>query len=52
MASILDRGPNQYQVVIRRKNHPTQTKTFETNRSPLHRGICITFYSRTEFVGQ
>lgn len=32
MASILERGPKQYQVVIRRKNHPTQTKTFETRR--------------------
>lgn len=32
IASILELGPNHYQVVIRRKNHPTQTKTFETKR--------------------
>lgn len=32
MASILERGPNQFQVVIRRKDQPTQTKTFETKR--------------------
>lgn len=30
MASILKRGPHQWQAVIRRKGHPTQTKTFET----------------------
>lgn len=55
MASILERGPNQYQVVIRRKNHPTQTKTFETRReakawanvieSEMARGV---FTDRTE----
>lgn len=40
MASIVTRGPNQYQVLIpnqyqvliRRKGHPSQTKTFETKR--------------------
>lgn len=30
MASIQKRGPYQWQAVIRRKGHPTQTKTFET----------------------
>lgn len=32
MASIIERGPFQFQVQIRRKNYPTQTKTFETRR--------------------
>ncbi|MGV8990746.1 MAG: site-specific integrase [Thiobacillus sp.] len=55
MASILERGPNQYQVVIRRKYHRTQTKTFETKReakawanvieSEMARGV---FTDRTE----
>ena len=30
MASIQKRGPYQWQAVIRRKGHPTQTRTFET----------------------
>jgi integrase len=30
MASIRKRGPYQWQAVIRRKGHPTQTETFET----------------------
>lgn len=30
MASIQKRGPYQWQAIIRRKGHPTQTKTFET----------------------
>jgi len=30
MASILKRGPYQWQATIRRKGYPTQTKTFET----------------------
>lgn len=55
MAYILERGPKQHQVVIRRKNHPTQTKTFETRReakawanvieSEMARGV---FTDRTE----
>lgn len=32
MASIIERGPFQFQAQIRRKNYPTQTKTFETRR--------------------
>ncbi|AXK37992.1 site-specific integrase [Crenobacter cavernae] len=32
MATINHRGPHQYQVTIRRKGFPTQTKTFETKR--------------------
>jgi len=32
MASIIKRGPFQFQAQIRRKNHPTQTQTFETRR--------------------
>ncbi len=32
MASIIKRGPYQYQAVIRRKGYPTQIKTFETER--------------------
>lgn len=30
MASIIKRGPHQYQAQIRRGGYPTQTKTFET----------------------
>lgn len=30
MASVLKRGPHQWQATIRRKGYPTQTKTFET----------------------
>lgn len=55
MASIVTRGPNQYQVLIRRKGHPSQTKTFETKReakawanvieSEMVRGV---FTDRTE----
>ncbi|NDV11783.1 site-specific integrase [Crenobacter caeni] len=30
MASITHRGPYQYQVIIRRKGYPTQTRTFES----------------------
>jgi len=32
MASIVNRGPYQFQVTVRRKGHPRQTKTFETER--------------------
>lgn len=32
MASIIHRGPYQFQVLIRRKGYPPQTKTFETQR--------------------
>jgi integrase len=30
MASISNRGPHQWQVIIRRKGHPTQTETLRT----------------------
>ena len=30
MASICKRGDYQYQVIVRRKGYPSQTKTFET----------------------
>lgn len=30
MASILKRGPHQWQAIIRKKGHKSQTKTFET----------------------
>jgi len=32
MASIIHRGPHQYQAFIRRKGYPAVTKTFETKR--------------------
>ncbi|WP_413438757.1 hypothetical protein ACFDAU_04170 [Sulfuriferula sp. GW1] len=32
MATILKRGQYQYQATIRRKNHPSQSKTFVTKR--------------------
>ena len=32
MASIQERGPHQFQAIIRRKAYPTQIKTFETRR--------------------
>ena len=32
MASIINRGPYQFQVIVRRKGHPTQTKTFESKK--------------------
>lgn len=32
MASIIERGPFQFQALVRRKGYPTQTKTFETKR--------------------
>lgn len=30
MATIIERGPRQWQAKIRRRGHPTQTRTFET----------------------
>ncbi|WP_426195515.1 integrase [Massilia sp. DWR3-1-1] len=55
MASILNRGPHQWQVTIRRKGYPPQTKTFETKKraeawativeSEMARGV---FADRTE----
>ncbi|WP_215407535.1 site-specific integrase [Janthinobacterium sp. JC611] len=55
MASILNRGPHQWQVTIRRKGYPSQTKTLETKReaeawaaiveSEMARGV---FTDRTE----
>lgn len=32
MASIINRGPYQFQVLIRRKGYPTQTRTFESQK--------------------
>jgi hypothetical protein len=32
MASILNRGPHQWQATVRRKGYPTQCETFETKR--------------------
>lgn len=32
MASIIKRGPHQFQAQVRRKGYPTQTRTFESNR--------------------
>lgn len=32
MATILKRGQYQFQATIRRKNHPSQSKTFVTKR--------------------
>lgn len=32
MASIINRGPYQFQALIRRKGYPTQTRTFESQR--------------------
>lgn len=31
MATIVNRGPHQFQAQVRRKGYPTQTKTFETS---------------------
>ncbi|MHB8422594.1 MAG: hypothetical protein ACYDAM_07485 [Leptospirales bacterium] len=53
MADILKRGPYQWQVRIRRKGHPSQTKTFNTKaeawaqvtESEMTRGV---FVSRKE----
>jgi len=55
MASILKRGPYQWQVKIRRRGWPNQTKTFETEEDAkkwarlieceMDRGL---FVSRTE----
>lgn len=55
MASILNRGPHQWQATIRRKGYPSQTQTFETQReakawaaiieSEMARGV---FADRTE----
>ena len=55
MASIYRRGPYQWQVLIRRKGYPTQTKVFEkkaeaeawskTTESEMVRGV---FVSRKE----
>ncbi|MBC3808489.1 site-specific integrase [Undibacterium seohonense] len=32
MASIINRGPYQFQAFVRRKGYPTQTRTFESQR--------------------
>jgi hypothetical protein len=32
MASIIHRGPYQFQALIRRKGYPTQTRTFESQK--------------------
>ncbi len=32
LATIINRGPHQYQAQVRRKGYPTQTKTFETKK--------------------
>jgi integrase len=55
MATISERGPFQFQAIVRRKGYPSQTKTFETRseakkwgtviESEMHRGI---FIERTE----
>lgn len=55
MASIINRGPFQYQAIIRRKGYPSVTKTFEHKRdaedwskvteAEMVRGV---FVSRTE----
>ena len=55
MASIINRGPFQYQAIIRRKGYPSVTKTFESKRdaedwskvteAEMVRGV---FVSRTE----
>ena len=55
MASIIKRGPYQFQAQIRRKGYPTQQRTFETKRdaeawataieSEMHRGV---FLDRSE----
>lgn len=51
MATISERGPQQFQAIVRRKGYPSQTKTFETRtdakkwvsviESEMHRGIFI-----------
>jgi integrase len=51
MASIIKRGPYQYQVQVRRKGFPAQQRTFESRReaeawaktieSEMHRGVFI-----------
>ena len=55
MATISERGPHQYQAIVRRKGYPSQTKTFEARNdakkwvavieSEMHRGV---FTDRTE----
>ena len=55
MATITQRGPNQFQAIVRRKGFPTQTKTFESRtnakkwgsviESEMHRGV---FTDRSE----
>ncbi|MGD9758765.1 MAG: site-specific integrase [Comamonas sp.] len=55
MASIINRGPFQYQAIIRRRGYPSVTKTFESKRdaedwtkvteAEMVRGV---FVSRTE----
>lgn len=55
MASITKRGPYQFQAIIRRKGHPSQTKTFDSKKeaeawaavieSEMVRGV---FIPRTE----
>ncbi|MCO1372500.1 site-specific integrase [Burkholderia multivorans] len=35
MASIIKRGPYQFQAQVRRKGYPTQTKTFESHKAAL-----------------
>jgi integrase len=51
MATISERGPYQFQAIVRRKGYPSQTKTFETRtdakkwisviESEMHRGMFI-----------
>ncbi len=55
MATINERGPYQFQAIVRVKGYPSQTKTFETRadakkwisviESEMHRGV---FVDRTE----
>lgn len=55
MASIINRGSYQFQAIVRRKGHPTQTKAFESKKeaeawatvieSEMVRGV---FISRTK----
>src|SRR5674476_565347 len=49
MATITERGPYQFQAIVRQKGYPSRTKTFETRNdakkwvsvieSEMHRGI-------------
>ena len=51
MASIIKRGPHQFQVQIRRKGYPAKQLTFESRRkaegwaatveSEMHRGVWV-----------